>query len=333
MSSHQKPWSEKQIAFLRENYLEMPHEEIARRIGKTRNAVRGKAHLLGLRKKEPPITEAEEQMIRDCYEAAGDYRPDVESLSKRMGRSVNSIQVKASRMGLGKHNRLTKGAKWRQDNRMFKGDAEALARSTSERMKKHFAKHGHPRGMAGKKHTDATRKVISKTSKERWQNMTEEERLAHTDKMILNRMKNGYAPPATQRGSWNAGWREIGDRRIYFRSLWEANYARYLEWLKQRGDIREWEYEPKTFWFEKIKRGVRSYKPDFLVTENNGDRHWHEVKGWMDDRSRVTLKRMAKYYPEETVKIIDQAVYKSIRLQLLRIIPDWEDSPRDNRLE
>ena len=56
--------------------------------------------------------------------------------------------------------------------------------------------------------------------------------------------------------SWKAGWREIGGQRIYARSRWEANYARYLEWLRANGSIAKWEHEPETFWFEGIKRGT-----------------------------------------------------------------------------
>ncbi len=55
---------------------------------------------------------------------------------------------------------------------------------------------------------------------------------------------------------------DLGD--TYFRSRWERNWARYLNFLVQHGEITGWEYEPKTFWFHKIKRGTRSYKPDFI---------------------------------------------------------------------
>ena len=87
---------------------------------------------------------------------------------------------------------------------------------------------------------------------------------------------------------WKSGWRTIGGQRGYYRSRWEANYARYLEWLRVRGDIKYWSHEKDTFWFEKIKRGVRSYLPDFRVTEINGDVVYHEVKGWMDRRTRAS---------------------------------------------
>lgn len=103
----------------------------------------------------------------------------------------------------------------------------------------------------------------------------------------------------------NQGWRTVGSRNIYFRSGWEVNYARYLQWLQEKGQILNWEHEPKTFWFEKIRRGTRSYLPDFKVTKLDGSHYWVEVKGYMDSKSVTKIKRFKKYYPEETLQIVD----------------------------
>lgn len=115
----------------------------------------------------------------------------------------------------------------------------------------------------------------------------------------------------------------IGGRRIYFRSKWEANYARLLEWRKERGEIAEWEHEPHTFWFENIKRGVRSYLPDFRVTHLDGRQEYHEVKGWMDPKSETKLKRMAKYYPEVQVHVVAAPWFKA-NGPVLGFLPGWE---------
>lgn len=123
---------------------------------------------------------------------------------------------------------------------------------------------------------------------------------------------------------FKAGWREVGGKKIWFRSGWESNYAMYLEWLKKRGQIKDWEHEPRTFWFLSIKRGVRSYLPDFRVTELTGGICWHEIKGRMDPKSKTKLKRMAKYYPEEKVILIDAKQYRAISTMMSKIIPDWE---------
>jgi len=66
---------------------------------------------------------------------------------------------------------------------------------------------------------------------------------------------------------YKAGKRaDLGNR--FFRSKWEANYARYLEWMKNRGEITDWDYECDTFEFGRIKRGGRFYTPDFKVTKS-----------------------------------------------------------------
>jgi hypothetical protein len=71
------------------------------------------------------------------------------------------------------------------------------------------------------------------------------------------------------------GWREICGVRKYYRSLWEINYAHYLQWLKERGEIQPRWHKPKEFWFESIRRGVRSYKPDFEIVEKDGRIVYH----------------------------------------------------------
>lgn len=78
-----------------------------------------------------------------------------------------------------------------------------------------------------------------------------------------------------------------------------------MQFLKETCQIKEWEHEPKTFWFEEIRRGVRSYLPDFKVTKNDGKHYWVEVKGYMDSKSKTKIKRFKKYYPEEELHVLD----------------------------
>jgi hypothetical protein len=131
-------------------------------------------------------------------------------------------------------------------------------------------------------------------------------------------------PRPTMYSSARKGWVEFAEKRIFARSRWEANYARYLEWMKSIGEILEWDHEPRTFWFEKIKRGVRSYLPDFRVVMKSGAVEWHEVKGWMDSKSATKIKRMAKYYPKETLRIFSTPWFKDATRNLAGIIPGWE---------
>lgn len=120
------------------------------------------------------------------------------------------------------------------------------------------------------------------------------------------------------------GWRTIGGKRAYFRSKQEANYARWLEFQLQKGMIRDWQHEPHTFWFEGLKRGIVSYKPDFRVITAQGDTHYHEVKGWMDSASKTKIKRMAKYHPTVVLKVFDAKWYRAALPKLSKLIPGWE---------
>jgi len=83
---------------------------------------------------------------------------------------------------------------------------------------------------------------------------------------------------------------------IFFRSSWESNFARYLNYI---GEV--WKYEPKTFFFEGYKRGSLSYTPDFYLSRENV---WIEVKGWMDSKSKTKLKRFKEQFSKEASKMI-----------------------------
>lgn len=119
---------------------------------------------------------------------------------------------------------------------------------------------------------------------------------------------------------YKSGWRN--DLQMFFRSTWEANYARYLNFLVERNQILGWEYESIEFYFP-IKRGTRFYRPDFLVFELTGEIVIHEVKGHMTQKANTALTRMAKYYPGITLNLIDRSHYKSIA-KYQRLISEWE---------
>ena len=101
-----------------------------------------------------------------------------------------------------------------------------------------------------------------------------------------------------------ASWVELGGKRFYTKSLAEKRFAMYLQYLKEHNEIKDWEYEPETFWFLEIKRGVRSYKPDFKIIRLDDKHFFVEIKGFMDAKSVTKIKRFAKYYPNETLKVI-----------------------------
>lgn len=96
----------------------------------------------------------------------------------------------------------------------------------------------------------------------------------------------------------------------------EANYARYLTFTGV-----EWDYEPKTFWFEGLRRGAVSYTPDFYLPSSG---EYIETKGWMDAKSKTKLRRMKKYHPDVVVRVVEYPAYRAIARQVRHLIPGWE---------
>ena len=195
---------------------------------------------------------------------------------------------------------------------------------TNEDMQMLLKRLGHPRGFAGKKRTKDEIEKMKSGSAAAWANPdhrvnSDEYRQAVSDKSSLSARSR---PSENQYSRVNNGWVEIGDRSFFARSMWEANYGRYLQFLKTSGSIKQWEYEPETFWFEKIRRGVRSYLPDFRVTNNDGSIIYHEVKGWMDGKSVTKLKRMAKYHPSVALIVIGAAWFKESK-KFSALVPQW----------
>lgn len=142
----------------------------------------------------------------------------------------------------------------------------------------------------------------------------------------------GIAEPRRPRGEskYASGTRD--DLGIFVRSSWEANYARYLEWLRGQGIIACWEYEPKTFTFGRVKRGNREYTPDFRVEYPDGRVEWHEVKGFLSDSGRVKLERFRRDYPDETLVIIDEDAYRGLVETVAPLISGWERPRRKDHL-
>ena len=132
----------------------------------------------------------------------------------------------------------------------------------------------------------------------------------------------GDAARRPGRGGGRPGKREdLGGQ--FFRSSWEANYARWLNFLVRAGEVERWEYEPDEFWFP-VERGTRSYIPDFKVVYPDGTWEYVEIKGWMDARSKTRLRRMERYYPEIPLRVVGAAEYRALARDAGRLVAGWE---------
>jgi len=274
-------------------------------------------------------TEKEIQEIFSAYQNNNTKSGWLNDLAVRIGRSKSNICRFAKKNGLTVRNRKNEtlpkicivcGDSFvREENHSRKtcgANCESVLRSrvAAERWKKTK----HPRGMLGKKHSPEYCKEISRRVTSAWKDPqsifnSQEFKDGQSERQSKNMIERLQNNPASVYSRTKKGWREFpSGKKHYFRSEWEMNYADYLEWLVSAGEIKDWQFEADTFWFEKIKRGVRSYLPDFKVFNNDGSIEYHEVKGWMDDKSATKLKRMAKYYPEIKLVLIDACQYKSI---------------------
>lgn len=283
------------------------------RLGICGQSVHERLTKLGANKPINHWTANDDAVLLDRYEAARNDG-NLKKLAESLGRTKHFICRQARRLGL-----TSPRVRMRSHEEKIR-----FGSIMSIHAKRRIREKGHPRGMLGKKHSSATISVLSEASVKTWHTRTDEQNAAIVLQGMKTRERNGTLYMPRKGTTWKAGWREIGGVKKYYRSRWEANYARYLDLLKQHGEIKEWLHEPETFWFEKIQRGCRSYLPDFRIVQKNDSVEYHEVKGYMDDRSKTKIKRMAKYHPKVKLIVIEAKSYRAIEKSCKPLIKDWE---------
>ena len=157
-----------------------------------------------------------------------------------------------------------------------------------------------------------------------------------TVKDLTELERRGRLPKGTVAGLLGAAIdvtppRQSGGKRaslggLYVRSSWEASFAHWLRYRHARGEIWGWAYEPVEFWFHEIRRGTRTYLPDFLTWDRTGWA-WSEIKGFNDPKSKTRLKRFKLYYPDEYARLTvydHNWFHRMIRSGLAGAIPGWE---------
>lgn len=280
-------WSESDIQFLKDNYPKKGKMWCAEMLNKQEGSIRHMASKLKLRIDKDSDFFIEFQK-RAAQSKVGRKRPNHSELMKKYYQE-------------GRFEKWVESAKTRVEN----GECSKI-------VKDYISKNGHPKGFLNKSHNEKTKEKLSVISKTMWSDKShfvnsEEMKQIRSDNMsknqFLGKLRNGYS-----RG--RQGTYDINGNKIFFRSLWEANYALYLDHLKMNGKIFNWTFEEDTFWFDKIKRGVRSYKPDFKILNNDGSFYYIEVKGYMDSKSKTKLNRMRIYHPLIKIKLVEQKEYK-----------------------
>jgi len=96
----------------------------------------------------------------------------------------------------------------------------------------------------------------------------------------------------------------VGGQTCRFRSKFECNWARYLQWLTDRGVIQGWQYEVDLFLFPGEITAPVQYRPDFKVTEAGGVICYEECKGYHDGATNKKFQRMAKHHPDVEMELV-----------------------------
>ena len=154
----------------------------------------------------------------------------------------------------------------------------------------------HPKSYIHKSRTqqDITRQKISKTMR---------------DKIL-----NGIMTPKANGSRGKFGYR-VDLNNHFFWSMWEANIARILNYLKIK-----WEYESKNCRFE-TKLGTLIL--DFYLPGLN---RYIEVKGYLTNNSKNKLETFSQLYKKESRNtfVIDGGSYKSLASLFKNKINGWE---------
>jgi hypothetical protein len=292
-------YTESELDYLKKNYSSDRLQEVSKVLGKHKTNVCRKARELGL------------DVKRIDFENPKSFK-DETGMYRKVGWVRESDQQKKER--------LTKLA-----TQAFVNYPHLRIKKSID-MKEYHKNNEHPRGMLGKTHSEEYRKQISKRVKEAWQDPnsvynSEENKQKHSDYMHNAQMNRERHNPYSRT---KCGKRQdLGG--LFVRSSWEANYARYLNFLKEKKLIYKWEYEADVFEFKEIKRGTRSYTPDFKIWDKEDSIPYYvEIKGWMDEKSKTRLKRMSKYYPNIRLDLVQQKEYNEIKKKIKPFIKDWE---------
>lgn len=346
-------WTDEEVARLKKLYSEVEPggtgkytiEDLSEILGRSPSSIRNKAYELGIT--NPKHWSSEELTLLKKTYSNNNKRGHIklDKLSEKLDRLPSNICRKAKELGLTNENRDV---------------SKELREDFRESQKEWFENHEHPKGFLGKTHNPESfdeRRVdrvetecptcgqalyVRPKELENGHTRYCSLQCAYDDpnrspqtkqaikKQLETKRKNGNLAHNNAQGKRE----DLGGQ--YFRSTWEANYARYLNLQNIK-----WEYEPQTFEFEPIKRGTRFYTPDFYLSDED---RWVEVKGWFNQKSQTKIKRFKKYHKEEfdkltmvvrslkhknaslakNIGVLNIESYNAIKEKVGGLIPNWE---------
>lgn len=298
-------WTKEDDDFIK-NHSYMTVKELANKLNRTEPAIRNRKCKLGVKRENcKHFTDEEKETIKEWY--TKDLGVDLEKLSLLLNRPKTSISKIAKEMGLTQYGNYTREER----------------KNRSEKLKNIITSIDHPRGMLNKHHSEETKQNLSIIQKIIAKNTPKDVLHKRAMKAIQTRKENGIPFNTTSNAysrTKSGKRKDLGNQ--YFRSSWEANIARILDY-----ENIEWKYEYKRFYFEDESNNVLSYQPDFYLPQFN---KWIEVKGWFDEKSKIRIDKFEKEYENEynNLIIIDSEFYLSLAKEFKYIIAYWEDGSK-----
>ena len=138
-----------------------------------------------------------------------------------------------------------------------------------KRPKQSIRMKGQGNPMFGKHHTEETKRKIRKN---------------HAD--VGGKNNPHFGRPASN-------GKRVKYSNIFFRSSWEAKYAKWLDVQKI-----DWKYESKTF-----DLGDWTYTPDFYLPKTN---EYIEIKGWWRGNARLKVYLFRQKYPDISFQVLEK---------------------------
>lgn len=275
-----KKYSKKEDEIIREHYHIMGAKELSKLLSRTPKAITGRVYIIRAENYKKNFTPIEIDYLVEYYKETEKKDFNLNELSSYLGRDKSTVCKKAKEIGLTDQNRENS-----DDHKLSSGKG----------MKKWHSENEHPKGMLGKNHSVKVCEKISEGHKGMKYNLSDEQRKARSERSreIMKKLMSGKNAFSRTK----SGIRE--DLGIYMRSNWEANYARILNL-----ENKKWEYEKNVFLLNTEKDGRKDYTIDFTTEDG-----FVEVKGWLDQKSKKTLKMFKESCPsdfDKTTLVIDK---------------------------
>ena len=95
----------------------------------------------------------------------------------------------------------------------------------------------------------------------------------------------------------------------------EYRFAQWLNFLKDVGYIREWDYENEDckFFFENVEYGSPKYTIDFVVYHHDDRKEYYETKGELQGPHVTKFRRLREQQPDIVINLAVMTIPKKHR--------------------